>query len=62
MKSAKENKFHTKLEKRIGDGLWKKLKGNVRVVDESGEDYLFPPEFFISVSIPETAEKIFATA
>ena len=27
--------------------------GQIRVVDESGEDYLYPQEFFITVSLPE---------
>lgn len=27
----------------------------IRVVDESGEDYLYPEEFFVSIRIPESA-------
>ena len=27
--------------------------GDVRVVDESGEDYLFPAEAFVAISLPE---------
>ncbi len=29
-------------------------RGLVRVVDESGEDYLYPEEFFIAVSLPQS--------
>jgi hypothetical protein len=29
----------------------------IRVVDESGEDYLYPSEYFVSVVIPESAER-----
>ncbi len=31
--------------------------GMIRVIDESGEDYLFPGEYFVRVSLPETVEK-----
>lgn len=29
------------------------VSGDVRVVDESGEDYLFPAEAFVAISLPE---------
>lgn len=29
----------------------------VRVVDESGDDYLYPAELFVRISLPEKAEK-----
>lgn len=29
----------------------------IRVIDESGEDYLYPEEFFVSVQLPHSAEK-----
>ena len=29
----------------------------VRVIDESGEDYLYPEEYFIPIKLPEAAEK-----
>jgi len=32
-------------------------KGFVRVVDESGEDYLYPIELFAFVDVPEDAAK-----
>lgn len=35
------------------DGFW-------RVVDESGEDYLFPARFFAAIEVPKAAEPAFA--
>jgi hypothetical protein len=32
----------------------------VRIVDESGEDYLYPTRLFAAISIPESVEKGFA--
>lgn len=29
--------------------------GYLRVIDESGEDYLYPAEFFVAVELPEAA-------
>ena len=29
----------------------------VRVIDESGEDYLFPAEFFVPVELPKRTEQ-----
>jgi len=29
----------------------------IRVVDESGEDYVYPAEFFISLTLPREAER-----
>jgi hypothetical protein len=29
----------------------------IRVIDESGEDYLFPEEYFVPVQLPERAER-----
>ncbi len=36
-----------------GDGL-------IRVVDESGEDYLYPSRFFAAISVPIAVERVFA--
>ena len=30
---------------------------DVRVVDESGEDYLYPAEYFVFVDLPRSVEK-----
>lgn len=35
----------------------------LRVIDESGDDYLYPEELFVRISLPEDAEKaLFAPA
>ena len=31
--------------------------GLVRVIDESGEDYLYPADFFREIALPENVEK-----
>lgn len=36
-------------------------KSLLRVVDESGEDYLFPAELFVAIEIPENAEPAFTS-
>ncbi len=32
-------------------------EGYVRVLDESGEDYLYPESYFVRVQLPQEAEK-----
>lgn len=34
-----------------------KMKNFLRVIDESGEDYLYPEEMFIAVDLPDAIEK-----
>jgi hypothetical protein len=36
--------------------------GMLRIVDEFGEDYLFPSRFFVPIEVPEAAEQAFAGA
>jgi len=36
--------------------------GDIRVIDESGEDYLYPAEYFILVKLPHTVEQAFLQA
>ncbi|MFN0107839.1 MAG: hypothetical protein ACKVZH_03225 [Blastocatellia bacterium] len=36
--------------------------GNLRVIDESGEDYLYPQDCFIAVVLPQVAEEAFLMA
>ena len=31
--------------------------GDLRVVDESGEDYLYPADYFVLVELPRSVEK-----
>ncbi len=33
------------------------LDGDLRIIDESGEDYLFPSEWFSVIDIPNNAKK-----
>lgn len=35
-------------------------EGYVRVVDESGEDYLYPESYFVAVALPKEAEQALA--
>ena len=30
---------------------------HVRVIDESGEDYLYPEEYFVPIQLPQSAER-----
>jgi hypothetical protein len=34
----------------------------VRVIDESGEDYLYPEEYFVPIDLPRAAASAFAQA
>lgn len=34
--------------------------GYLRVIDESGEDYLYPAEYFVAVELPDEVAKAFA--
>jgi hypothetical protein len=34
--------------------------GMVRVIDESGEDYLYPSDFFVQIELPASVEKALA--
>ncbi len=34
----------------------------IRVVDESGEDYLYPMDYFVSIDLPQAVEKAIAMA
>ncbi len=33
------------------------LEGDLRVVDESGEDYLYPAEYFVLAELPQAVEE-----
>jgi hypothetical protein len=34
----------------------------LRVIDESGEDYLYPKDFFVRIELPRAAEAMFSEA
>lgn len=55
---VKNDGYDVSLERRklyvsIADAVAEK-HGQVRVVDESGEDYLYPQEFFVAVELPQS--------
>jgi len=31
-------------------------EGDIRIIDESGEDYLYPAEWFVPVEVPRAVE------
>ena len=35
-------------------------RGLVRVIDESGEDYLYPERFFVAIEVPPAAARAFS--
>lgn len=36
--------------------------GLVRIIDESGEDYLYPADYFIAIHLPQAVEKAIVLA
>ncbi len=34
----------------------------IRIIDESGEDYLYPADYFIPIELPKAVEKVFSLA
>ena len=38
---------------------WAAARGFVRVIDESGEDYLYPETYFVRIEIPSKASRLF---
>ena len=34
----------------------------LRVIDESGEDYLYPADYFVPIELPERAERLLLSA
>ena len=58
---VKNEDYPASLEKRkiyesISDSEAEK-HGQIRVIDESGEDYLYPQEYFIPASLPKNVEE-----
>ena len=61
-----ENKDSEDLEKRkiyvvVADAEAEK-EGYLRVIDESGEDYLYPASYFILLELPAEAKEAFRVA
>ena len=34
-----------------------KDEGDIRIIDESGEDYLYPSSYFVPIQVPQTVEE-----
>jgi len=34
------------------------VDGDLRIIDESGEDYLFPADYFLSINLPQAAVRV----
>ena len=34
----------------------------IRVIDESGEDYLYPADYFVPIELPQAVERVFSLA
>jgi hypothetical protein len=49
--SLERNKIYVVLPDRDAE-----KEGDVRVVDESGEDYLYPADWFVAVEVPKTVQ------
>lgn len=45
-----------KLYEAVSDSAAAELH-QIRVIDESGEDYLYPQEYFVPVHLPESGER-----
>jgi hypothetical protein len=37
-------------------------EGYVRVIDESGEDYLYPQDYFVPIELPQAVQKALLSA
>jgi hypothetical protein len=61
-----DNKDSEDLEKRkiyqVLPDAEAKAEGYLRVIDESGEDYLYPETYFILVQLPREAQDILVSA
>ena len=33
------------------------VDGDLRIIDESGEDYLYPESYFVSIEVPQVVEE-----
>jgi len=42
---------------RVVTGEEADLKGDIRVIDESGEDYLYPSSYFVPIQVPHSVEE-----
>ncbi len=45
---------------RLIDDAASEARGLIRVMDESGEDYLYPERFFVPIEVPREAARAFS--
>jgi len=50
-----------KIYKQVPDRAASKLK-MLRIVDESGEDYLYPANYFVAIKLPRSVERAVSLA
>ena len=50
-----------KIYKQVPDRAATKLK-MLRIVDESGEDYLYPANYFVAIKLPRSVERAVSLA
>ena len=63
---VRNNGYAASLEKRkiyvaISDSV-EVRHGQIRVIDESGEDYMYPESFFVPVTLPRSVRKAILAA
>ena len=52
------------VERKVYDALpdaKAQAEGFLRVIDESGEDYLYPADLFVPIEVPSAAKEAFAS-
>jgi hypothetical protein len=55
--SLETRKIHVTLRDRLAE-----RHGLLRIIDESGEDYLYPKAFFRSIALPQSVKKAVLSA
>jgi hypothetical protein len=55
--SLEPRKVYQVLKDTVAEG-----RGLIRVIDESGEDYLYPARYFVPIEVPQAAEQAFSDA
>jgi hypothetical protein len=56
-----EASLETRKIYRVIDDAKAEAKALVRVIDESGEDYLYPADFFVPIEVPDKAAPAFVS-
>jgi len=56
-----EASLETRKIYRLIDDAKAEAKALIRVIDESGEDYLYPADFFVPIEVPDKAATAFVS-